>query len=158
MHATFVFSDVRHACECVTSSISLLPNSNFLSLYWRHKNDQLRSRTQLRRIGNVQNIQTFLQESPVKNSNQPFRNSQQKTTACTSILPVYRPTVYTFHVERGGSLVNSSPFVRRVMHGSNPTLAATYRDLGQVLHLQLPVALRRETPTQYPCCVGSASE
>ncbi len=32
------------------------------------------------------------------------------------------------------------------------------RDLGQVLHSQLPVALRRETPTQYPCCVGSASE
>ena len=27
--------------------------------------------------------------------------------------------------------------------GSNPALAATYRDLGQVLHLQLPVALRR---------------
>jgi len=32
------------------------------------------------------------------------------------------------------------------------------RDLGQVLHSKLPVALRRETPTQYPCCVGSASE
>src|SRR6218665_1612575 len=32
------------------------------------------------------------------------------------------------------------------------------RDLGQVLHSQLSVVLRRETPTQYPCCVGSASE
>src|SRR6218665_1017969 len=31
------------------------------------------------------------------------------------------------------------------------------RDLGQVLHSQLPMALRRETPAQYPCCVGSAS-
>jgi len=30
--------------------------------------------------------------------------------------------------------------------------------LGQVLHSQLIGALRRETPTQYPCCVGSASE
>jgi len=29
-------------------------------------------------------------------------------------------------------------------------------DLGQVLHWQLPVALWRETPSQYPCCVGSA--
>jgi len=32
------------------------------------------------------------------------------------------------------------------------------RDLGQVLHSQLPVALRLETPTQYPWCVGSASK
>ena len=30
--------------------------------------------------------------------------------------------------------------------------------VGQVLNSQLPVALRRETPAQYPCCVGSASE
>ena len=31
-------------------------------------------------------------------------------------------------------------------------------DLGQeVLHSQLFVALRREIPTQYSCCVGSAS-
>src|SRR6218665_79988 len=33
-----------------------------------------------------------------------------------------------------------------------------YRDLGQVLHSQLSVALRHETQIQYPCCVGSASE
>ena len=32
------------------------------------------------------------------------------------------------------------------------------KDLGQVLPSQLPVALRREIPAQYPCCVGSASE
>src|SRR6218665_1259695 len=32
------------------------------------------------------------------------------------------------------------------------------RDIGQVLHSQLHVALRRETPTQYSCCVGSTSE
>ena len=32
------------------------------------------------------------------------------------------------------------------------------RDPGQVLHSQLPVALWHETPTQYPGCVGSASE
>jgi len=37
-------------------------------------------------------------------------------------------------------------------------LAATYRDLGQVLHSQLPVLLRRETPAQYPCSDVSASE
>ena len=59
-------------------------------------------------------------------------------------------------VGRGCSLVDSAPFVQRVA-GSNPTLAATYRDLGQVLHSQLPVARRRETQAQYPCCVESAS-
>jgi len=32
------------------------------------------------------------------------------------------------------------------------------RDLGQVLHSQLPVALRREIPAQYPCCIVSATE
>ena len=32
------------------------------------------------------------------------------------------------------------------------------RDLEQVIHSQLPVALWRETPTRYPCCVGSAPE
>ena len=31
-------------------------------------------------------------------------------------------------------------------------------DRGQVLHWQLPVALRHETPTQYPCCVWSIFE
>jgi len=29
------------------------------------------------------------------------------------------------------------------------------RDLGQVLNSQLPVALQREIPEQYPCCGGS---
>src|SRR6218665_3114781 len=58
---------------------------------------------------------------------------------------------------RGGALVDFTPFVRRVA-GSNPALAAMYMDLGQVLHLQLPMALRRETPSQYPCCVRSASD
>ena len=56
------------------------------------------------------------------------------------------------HVRRGGSLVDSEPFVRRVA-GSNPALTATYRDLRQVFHSQLPVALWRETPTPYTCCV-----
>src|SRR6218665_54993 len=41
--------------------------------------------------------------------------------------------------------------------GSNPALAAT-KGPSQVLHSQLPVANRRETPTQYPRCVGSTSE
>ena len=36
----------------------------------------------------------------------------------------------------------ATPFDRRVV-GSNPALAAMYRDLGQVLYLQFPVALRR---------------
>ena len=50
------------------------------------------------------------------------------------------------------------PFDRRVA-GSNPALAATYRDLGQVLHLQLPVALRRvKSDTVSSAVVGSASE
>ena len=45
-------------------------------------------------------------------------------------------------VGRSGALVESVPFDRSVV-GSNPALAAAYRDLGQVIHLQLPVALRR---------------
>ena len=57
----------------------------------------------------------------------------------------------------GGTLIESTSFVRRVM-GSTPALTATYRDLGQVLHSQLPVALQRENLTQYPCCVESPSE
>ena len=57
-----------------------------------------------------------------------------------------------YYCGSGCSLVDSSPFVRRV-EGSN-----TRRDLGQVLYSQLPVTLRLETPTQYPCCVGSASQ
>ena len=57
---------------------------------------------------------------------------------------------------RGGSLVDSWPFARRVL-GLNPALAPR-RDLGQVLHSQLHVVLRRETSTQYLCCVGSASK
>jgi len=36
--------------------------------------------------------------------------------------------------------------------------APPLRDLVQVLHSMFHVALRRETQTQYPCCVGSASE
>src|SRR6218665_1810950 len=39
---------------------------------------------------------------------------------------------------------------------SNPALAR--KDLEQVLHSQLPVALRRDTPTQSQYCVGSPSE
>jgi len=39
-------------------------------------------------------------------------------------------------------LVDSAPFVQRAVD-SNPAQAATYRDLEQVLHSQLPVALRR---------------
>jgi len=52
-----------------------------------------------------------------------------------------------------GALTNILTYTCIYLH--HPALAAT---LGQVLHSQFPVALRRETPTQYPCCVGSASE
>jgi len=58
-----------------------------------------------------------------------------------------------YSVGRGGSLVDSSPFARRVVDSN-----LARRDLGQVLHSQLPVALWCETPTQYPCRVGSTSE
>jgi len=47
---------------------------------------------------------------------------------------------------RGGSLVESVD--QRVV---GPNLAL-------VPNSQLPVALRRETPTQYPYCIGSASD
>ena len=43
-------------------------------------------------------------------------------------------------------------------HGFDSHSSQPRRDLGQVLHSQLPMALRREIPAQYPCCVGSASE
>jgi len=59
---------------------------------------------------------------------------------------------------RGGSLVESMSFGRRVAD-SNPALDATYRDLGQILHLQLPVGLRRvNSYTVSTAVVGSASE
>src|SRR6218665_4165947 len=51
------------------------------------------------------------------------------------------------------------PLDRRIV-GSNPALAAMYtcRDLGQVLYLQLPVALRRvNSDTVSIAVVGSAS-
>ena len=59
----------------------------------------------------------------------------------------------------GGALVETTPFDRRGVV-SNPNLAAMYcRDLGQVLNLQLPVALRRvNTDTVSIAVVGSASE
>ena len=44
-----------------------------------------------------------------------------------------------------GTLVESKSFDRRVV-SSKPAC----RDLGKVLNLQLPVALRCETPAQYP--------
>ena len=42
----------------------------------------------------------------------------------------------------GDSVVGSGACVWKVA-GSNPSLSAAYRDLGQVLHSKLPVALRR---------------
>ena len=77
-----------------------------------------------------------------------------------SILSIYMysiSSIKTMHVGRGGALVESIAFNRRIV-GSIPALTATYTDPGQVLNLKLPVALQRETPAQYPCCVGSASE
>ena len=61
------------------------------------------------------------------------------------------------HVGHSGTLVEMTPFSRRVV-GSNPTLA-TCKDLGQVLHLQLPVVLRRVKFDKVSIAVvGSASE
>ena len=54
--------------------------------------------------------------------------------------------LYRANMGRVGALVESIPFSRRVVC-SNPALNS-----------QLPVALRRETPAQYSCCVGSAAE
>jgi len=59
-------------------------------------------------------------------------------------------------VEHGGSLVESIPVDKRVVDSNSAQ--PPRRDLGQVFHSQLPVALRCKTPTQYPCCVGSTSE
>ena len=50
-------------------------------------------------------------------------------------------------VGRGGAVVESKPFDRRV-EGLNTDLAPR-RDLGQVLNSPLSVALRRETPAHY---------
>jgi len=55
--------------------------------------------------------------------------------------------MHVLFVGHGGSFVDSAPFVQMVV-GSNPALTAT-QDLEQVLNSQLPVAFRRETPTQY---------
>ena len=43
-------------------------------------------------------------------------------------------------------------------HGFDSSSSSHVGTLGNVIHSQLPVALRREIPVQYPCCVGSASE
>ena len=56
----------------------------------------------------------------------------------------------------GGALVESMSTDGRVV-GSNPAIGAT--DLGQVLHLQLHVALRRvSSDTVSVVVIGSASE
>src|SRR6218665_4218642 len=68
-------------------------------------------------------------------------------------LTMHELTASNSHVGRGGSLVDSTLSSEGSWVRSNPALAAT-----QVLHPQLPEALRRETLTQYPCRVGSASE
>ena len=61
-------------------------------------------------------------------------------------------------VGRGVTLVESMSFERRVAC-SNPALAATLGPIGQVLHLQLPVALRRvNSDTVSIAVVGSAPE
>ena len=58
-------------------------------------------------------------------------------------------------VRRGGALVESMPFDWRVV-SSNP---APLRDLGQALHLQLPVALRQvNSDTVSIAMIWSASE
>ena len=64
----------------------------------------------------------------------PFHKTQLRIvrvvdTGCTEIAKSKR-----WGVVRGGALVDSSPFVRRVV-GANPSR----RDLGQVFHSQLPV-------------------
>ena len=59
---------------------------------------------------------------------------------------------------RGGGLVESMPFDRRVA-SSNPALVGIRRDLGQVFHLQLSLALRRvNSDTMSIAGVESASE
>src|SRR6218665_1374652 len=65
-------------------------------------------------------------------------------------------TISELFVGLGGTLVESTPFVQRPW--VRLPLYPPRRDPGQVLNSQLPVALRREIPAQYPCCVGSASE
>jgi len=54
-------------------------------------------------------------------------------------------------VGRGGAKAVSMTFESRSSRHEETLI-------GQVLHSQLPVALRREIPAQYPCCVGSASQ
>ena len=61
------------------------------------------------------------------------------------------------YVRHGGALIETMPFNRRVV-GSNSALAAMLEP-GQVLHLQLPVPLRRvNSDTVSITVVGSASE
>jgi len=60
-------------------------------------------------------------------------------------------------VGRGGALVETMTFNRRVV-GSSPALAASRRDLGQVLYLQLPVRFGVKLRHSIRAVVGSASE
>ena len=62
----------------------------------------------------------------------------------------------SFFVGSSGALVESMPCYRRVA-GSNPALVDMYTDIGQVLHLQFTVALRRvNSDTVSISVVGSA--
>ena len=73
--------------------------------------------------------------------------------------PTYDHTLYEIRADCGAWwCIGRMPFDRKVA-GSNPALAATYRDLGQVLHLQLPAALRRvNSDTVSIAVVGNVSE
>ena len=87
-----------------------------------------------------------------------YCTESHKVLSCIMIIRKYHQYQIKaiLYVRHGGSLVDSSPFVRRVM-GSNPALAAMQGPWASS-SFAIPCALPRETPTQYPCCVGSASE
>src|SRR6218665_4128901 len=80
-------------------------------------------------------------------------NTQTDIHHTQSLTHAYTQT-HTHTLERGWRIRLVDAF-RPNGHGLDSRSIRHVGDLGQVLHSQLPVALRREIPAQYPCCVGT---
>ena len=78
--------------------------------------------------------------------NRLSRHLESRPIILLSGLEPMRISFMYLNVGRGGALVVSKPFEMFESRSSRHL----WRDLGQVLNLQLPVALRREAPAQYP--------
>ena len=89
------------------------------------------------------------------------RGSDKISENIQSLITIISVNKFIMYIRRVWHISRDDAF-RPKSHGfdsrSSRNVGAYCRDHGQVLSPQLPVALRRETPAQSKCCVGSASE